>query len=530
MPDDIRIRTPVWQVLLTSAAFALAHTQSPLFFSNQNQYLLHGFAESGHGHLASDWLSTTKDPTPAFTFLVASSLRVFGPFALQISFFALIMAYFAAVWRLVTAFANVRLLPFAAMFTAAHAAIFRLASVRITGTDYPWYFQSGVAGQYLIGPGLQPSAFGVLLVMSLAAFARGRLYWAAVLAAATTVAHATYLMPAALLVVGYAFALERDGRRRAAIGIGLAAMAIAGPVALYAITEFRTGTPKITPVAEDILANIRIPHHTQISRWFDLIAGLQIAWIVLGLALIRRTRLFIPLATAFILSAILTVAQVFAKDDAFALTFPWRISVLLVPVATAAVAARLAELDRGSHSIKILAFFLLALQAVGGALIMNLGLGYHQNEAEEPLLKWVREHSEPGDKYLIPTSIPPLATGSRGSRSTSFTPPPRPKPGSNLIPVDLQRFRLLTGTPIYVDFKSVPYATEEVIEWRGRMNQAETWYRDQKWDDAETREAIKKVGITHVVITRSSRDEPPILADDFQLVYEDPAYAVYKLR
>ena len=47
-------------VLLMAAGFALAHTQSPLFFSNQNQYLLHGLADAGYGHLSHDWLASSQ--------------------------------------------------------------------------------------------------------------------------------------------------------------------------------------------------------------------------------------------------------------------------------------------------------------------------------------------------------------------------------------------------------------------------------------------------------------------------------------
>ena len=149
----------------------VAHTQSPLFFSNQNQYLLHGLAQAGYGHLDHDWLANTKDPTPAFSFLVKWLYKFGGLFAIQAAYFVLLM-YFGAMWRLITSFASPPVVPFAAIFTAAHAAIFRLMSVQISGVDYPWYFQAGLAGQYLLGPGLQPSAFGVLLIGSLAEFVR----------------------------------------------------------------------------------------------------------------------------------------------------------------------------------------------------------------------------------------------------------------------------------------------------------------------------------------------------------------------
>ena len=84
-------------VLALAAGFALAHTQSPLFFSNQNQYLLHGLADAGYGHLSHDWLANTKDPTPAFSFFVAALHKVGGFIAIQAAFFVLLMGYFLAM-------------------------------------------------------------------------------------------------------------------------------------------------------------------------------------------------------------------------------------------------------------------------------------------------------------------------------------------------------------------------------------------------------------------------------------------------
>src|SRR5262245_61426322 len=64
--------------------FWLAYTQAPLYYSNQNQYYLHGLAEGskpwtkdvgGLGLLKNDWLVNTKDPTPLFSFLIATTYR-----------------------------------------------------------------------------------------------------------------------------------------------------------------------------------------------------------------------------------------------------------------------------------------------------------------------------------------------------------------------------------------------------------------------------------------------------------------------
>src|SRR5437763_15532663 len=53
-----------------SVVFGISYTQAPLYYSNQNQYFLHGLADAGRGDLHEDWLANTKDSTPLFTGLV----------------------------------------------------------------------------------------------------------------------------------------------------------------------------------------------------------------------------------------------------------------------------------------------------------------------------------------------------------------------------------------------------------------------------------------------------------------------------
>src|SRR5690242_17866429 len=47
-------------VLAWVVLFAVAHTQCPLYYSNQNQYFLHGLAAGGLGYLNEDWLANTQ--------------------------------------------------------------------------------------------------------------------------------------------------------------------------------------------------------------------------------------------------------------------------------------------------------------------------------------------------------------------------------------------------------------------------------------------------------------------------------------
>lgn len=430
------------------------------------------------------------------------------------------------------------LLAFAVLFTAAHAGILRWLSVQAFGVDYPWYFQAGVAGQYILGPGLQPSAFGVLLVASLAAFANGRPVLAGGLAGAAVAMHTTYGLPAGLLVLGYVAALWRTGRPRTALGVGLLALLVAAPAVGYAAVTFRQTDP-ISFDHANFLARFRIPHHAVVGVWFDGVAMAQIAWMTVGLLAVYRTRLFAPLMTMAAGGYALTLAQLALESDRLALLFPWRVSVVLVPVTTAVLAARAAR-----RVPAWLAVGLLAGLVAGGVAVTALGLGYRTNDAERPMLDWVREHAGPGDVYLIPTRGPQGGPKARGVLSATFLPPPRPEGGKNLIPVDLQRFRLATGAPIYVDFKSVPYSNPELAEWHRRWNTVERWYSEPDWDQAGPvhpfaepavdgpprtgglRDQLRGECITHVVVPR----DRPVRGGFLEPVYADSAYTVYRIE
>jgi hypothetical protein len=509
--------------LALAAAFAVAHTQSPLYYSNQNQYLLHGAAWGRHGHLAHDWLATTRDPTPLFSALVAAAYRV-HEWLLQPAFFALLMGYFLAARWLVAALpgatgARATRVAFAALFTAAHAGIVRWASIQLTGGDYPWLLQAGLAAQYLIGPGIQPSAFGVLLLAGVAVLAHGRAYLAAALAALAVALHGTYGLHSALLTAGVMTALALRGEWRKAVLVGVVALAVVAPAAGYNVRAFAEPDRYVAAEAQRILAQVRIPHHSVPARWFDWLAALQLVWMAAGLALLRRTPAFVPLALATVACVALTALQLATGSDAMALLFPWRISVLLVPVATAVLAAKVAA-RVGERA----ALGALVVLVAGGVAVTACGLGYQMVD-EHKIHAHVRATAKPESVYLLPAQFPSVGSG-RGAVSNTFAPPPRAKPGTNQIPVDLQRFRLATGARVYVDFKSVPYAPREVLEWHRRMEAAVEFYKDTARDEARWREWLRAEGITHVVAPVTK----PFAAGYLHEEHRDDGYIVYEVK
>src|SRR5439155_275899 len=109
----------------------------------------------------------------------------------------------------------------------AHSALARWLSCLVFGLDYPWYLQSGVAGQYVLGPMFQPSVFGVGLIFAVFfLFLRGRHFPAAVTIALTATIHSTYLLPGALLTAGFLTALLLDGKVRRAAALGAFTLAL----------------------------------------------------------------------------------------------------------------------------------------------------------------------------------------------------------------------------------------------------------------------------------------------------------------
>src|SRR5262245_32971002 len=123
-----RSARPLALFALGAAVFAVVYCQAPLYYSNQNQYFLHGLAAAGKGRLADDWLANTRDPTPLFSGLVAFTARYLHPWAFHVSYALLQGLYAAAMLGLFVTLAGertaVRRWPlFAALFLLAHAAL-----------------------------------------------------------------------------------------------------------------------------------------------------------------------------------------------------------------------------------------------------------------------------------------------------------------------------------------------------------------------------------------------------------------------
>lgn len=525
--------------LLGAVVFGLSYTQPALYYSNQNQYFLHGLARGGCGFLDEDWLANTADPTPLFTTLVAFTVRHLGSFFFYVYYLLILGAYCHALVGISTilrgreANGSARFL-FFALFVAIHSALLRWSSAQLFGVDYPWYLQAGVANQYVLGAGLQPSVFGVLLLVSIHAFLRDRPLSAAAWAALAGAMHSTYLLSAAFLTLAYLYCLFREKRIREAFFAAGLALTLVAPVVIYNLRVFAPSSPETFAEAQRLLAHFRLPHHAEPERWLDGIAVGQLAAVVAVMILARGQRLFPILFTPFILSVLVTLIQTATGNDTMALLFPWRSSAILVPLAVMILLGQLVNRlnewlrppeGKLNRVVGVICSAALAICLAGGIAISYFDLGYRTNEQELKLLRYVHEHKSGGETYLLPVEVPKLKSGRRGAASLNFTAPPRRVEQNRVISVDLQRFRLFTGAAIFVDFKSIPYKDVEVLEWRRRLDWNEIMYQQRDWNEGDRIDELRRRGITHVV-TAVDRD---VRCRALELIHADENYRLYRL-
>jgi hypothetical protein len=235
------------------------------------------------------------------------------------------------------------------------------------------------------------------------------------------------------------------------------------------------------------------------------------------------------MAACFLLGLLLTLAQVVTGSDTLAVLFPWRVSAVLVPLATTVILSRLVSLPvlpLGGPAGRVASVVGVAGLVAGGVWITVARLGFHSSDEELDLMNHVRETRKSGDVYFLPVKVPKLAATTRGALSSDFKPLPEKRSDQRVIPVDLQRFRLYTETPIYIDFKSIPYKDVELLEWYARLLQAEAiqdLIRKNRLSEAATR--LCRLKVTHLVVPASQKFKH----GGFKEVYKDNYYRVYRI-
>ena len=490
--------------LLLLVAFDVTYGQAALYNGNQGTYLLTPLADAGLGYLDRDWMANTADRMPATSFLVRHTVAHVGEWPLHV-YQALLMGIYALALAALGA---------GAMRRDGAGRLWVLVALLFGGhvAQEPSVLFRGSAGQSVLFQVFEPALFGVLLVVSLALFARSRWLAAAACLAVSATAHPTYLLPGAIIAGAYAAVLWlRDHRRGPAVGaLALYGLGVA-PIAAYSLVTFAPASPGLHDQAAAILADQRIPYHADPAVWVNAMDVVRVALVLAAAWVVRRTRLAPVLLGVLAAGVLLTVARVVLDSRDLALLFPWRVTVALVPAATAILLGALvdrgftAAVDGRPRRIRVATG--LAVVAVATATGLRMpdlidALDGHPGR-DDPLIAHVSAHKRPHDVLLLPVPDRVAELG------------------------QWEDFRLLTGAPIYVDLKTHPLGDREVLEWWRRVQHARRLYAPGFPPCAELRRLRASAGITAVVV--ASQAAAPARCPGLVLDHRGPEWSLYRL-
>ena len=498
----------IFTFLLFSFVFSLAYAQSPLFTSNQNQYFLHGLANAGFGELKQDWLANTIDPTPIFSAIVKLSYQYIRIEIVYLFYALLLGIYLFSVIGIVSTLfdiqkSNSTFLVYLALLVLVHSAAFRFVISRALGNNWTYILEDGFADQRLLGPVFQPSTFGVFLILSLYLFMRNKPFGAILSVVIAAILHPTYLLSAMVLTFTYmlvTFFNEQNIKK--SMLLGLFALVIVSPILFYVFKNFGNTSLDTTASAHEILVNFRIPHHALYTWWLDATVIVKLAIIVFALYLIRNTKLFVLLLVPFLIAGLLSIVQIISGSNTLALLFPWRLSTFIVPLSTSLILARLVIISKNRFSemytrssiiIRILSYLIITLVVISGLIRMKLEFERKASANDRSMMAFIEQNQIFGEIYLTP--------------------------------IKMQDFRLVTGSPVYVDFKSIPYLDTDFLEWYKRIRLAEQFY---KKSDCSALNIINEYGgINHVVI---SNENIKINCPQLSQIYKDEYFSVFQLQ
>ncbi len=513
--------------VLAAAVFGLSYTQSVLYEGNQNTKFLHGLAQSGgfYSLLQDDWLAKTVDPLPLFSLLVNLTARVnenlfyiyyvllFGIYVY--SLIGILRIYFGERWSW-----GQSLVVYTALLVVHARWVINLVN-RSYKIDIS-FLQYGVAGQYLLDKEFQNSSFGVLLLLSIYLFLRRKYIWSLIWLGVACWLHSAYLFSAAWMVISYLTVILVDNYKKSAgqplqrllraarqpFLLGLLTLGMVLPVVLHNQLYLSASSPEISQKALSILVNQRIPHHALPEVWLNSYAYLQIGLMILGVVLAVKNRLFVVMAFLFGGGAFFTLVQMLTGNLDLAMLGPWRVSVLLVPLSVTLLIGWAVRIVFSLPLISKLPLQWLALPVVLWVAASLVAHGWNIQSVNntsskvrrlEKMMDYVIDTRAPGDVYLIPPKDP-----------------------------EFDDFRLYTGAPIFINWKSHPYKDTDVLEWFSRVERAADFYNALPTEKCARLDGLlADYTLTHVVIR--SKDAP--LDCGFTLeTFRSDEYAVYRIN
>ena len=326
-------------------ALAIVYPMQELFSGNQNIYFLWGMADLLPNAFAADPLLNSPDPYPLFSWLISVFPIQFLSIWTTILYVFLNSVYSFALFgiadRIAPLYGNrTHLFSFTALFLFLHSApIWGTYFQLVFDVDLRWMWDSGIAEQGVLRGYLQPSVFGVFLLLGLY-FAARRNYAAAILCVvpAATI-HASYLFLGGILTVLFLFR-SNFGKKDLLAAAVLLLLVL--PYSYYIFHHFLQLDEGLkTSINDAVMAGFDQNIHINPSNWAGPKFYAQLIIMLAGVALLWKTQLR-PIIIGIITIGTLLTALAYVLNNATLMSLnPWRVSILVMPIASIALLAKI---------------------------------------------------------------------------------------------------------------------------------------------------------------------------------------------
>lgn len=499
--------------LIPVIIFNITYLQRYIYRSNQHTKFIHGLAKAGYGFLKNDWFANTIDPLPVFSFLVFFTYKFLHEYFFYLYQSILLGIFIWAILGISFSLfkikdSKIKILMLFSLIILFHSQFIHEISLYLFKVSFlEVIYENGVAKQYLLGANFQPCVFGVFILLSIYYFLKNRPYIAVIFSAIAFTFHTGYVFFAGLLTLSYMIIILKDERDfKKAFLVGFLSLVLVSPVLIYDKIYFSATSPEIIKKAYDIIVNIRIPHHTDPRVWIDNTVYVKMIIITIAIFIVRKKKMFLILLLPFLAGIILTLVKLFTNSTFIGFLTPWRVSVFLVPLSTTIIFAYVVSkvfdrfgdfINRKEFTVRMICYIMILIPLLFGLNLFINRFNFYLNKDITPLERYVFNNKTSNDNYLVP--------------------------------VKYMEFRINTGAPVFVTYKSHPYKDVEILEWDERIITAEKFYDlNTDFDRCEMLESLKqRYGITHVVLTNKQFNWKLNCLEE---LYKDTDNAVYKIK
>jgi hypothetical protein len=330
--------------LLMGVLLTLVYPMQELFSGNQNIYFLWGMADLLPNAFAADPLLLSPDPYPLFSWLISIFPVQFLSIWTTIIYVFLSSVYSFSLFGIADKISPLynksnRLFSFSALFLFLHSSpIWGTYFQLVFDMDLRWMWDSGIAEQGVLRGYLQPSIFGVFLLLSLHQVMHRNYALAILCIVPAATIHASYLFIGGILTI--LILLQANFGKKNLLAAGILVLLVL-PYSYFIFSHFMQLEHGLKAAINNaVMDGYETNLHINPSNWLNPKFYLQIPIMILGIAILWNTQLqFFILRITTIGLALTALAYGIDNTTLISLN-PWRISILIMPVATVAILSK----------------------------------------------------------------------------------------------------------------------------------------------------------------------------------------------